>query len=67
MVGVDTIIQDIWEKINRARLLIADLKGKYSNAFYEVGLAHPLGQDVILLTQNINNVPFSLSENCYWN
>lgn len=60
IVGVNSIIQDIWEKINRARFLIADLTGKNANVFYEVGIAHALGKDVILLTQNINDVPFDL-------
>jgi hypothetical protein len=60
IVGVNSIIQDIWEKINRARFLIADLTGKNANVFYEVGIAHTLGKDVILLTQNINDVPFDL-------
>lgn len=54
------IIEDIWESINKARFLIADLTGKNPNVFYEVGVAHTVGKDVILITQSIDDVPFDL-------
>lgn len=60
IVGTGSITLDIWEKVNRARFLIADLTGKNPNVFYEVGLAHALGKDVILLTQTMDDVPFDL-------
>lgn len=58
--GPTQIIEDIWEKINRARILIADLTGKNPNVFYEVGIAHTVGKDVLLITQNMEDVPFDL-------
>lgn len=60
IVGTDLITYDIWEKINRARFLIADLTGKNPNVFYEVGLAHAISKEVILITQSIDDVPFDL-------
>jgi hypothetical protein len=54
------IIEDIWESINRARVIIADLTEKNPNVFYEVGVAHTVGKDVILITQNLEDVPFDL-------
>lgn len=54
------IIEDIWESIKKARFLIADLTDRNPNVFYELGLAHALNKDVILLTQDINDVPFDL-------
>ena len=54
------IIEDIWESINKARLIIADLTGKNPNVFYEVGVAHTVGKDVVLVTQLIDDVPFDL-------
>lgn len=54
------IIEDVWESINRARILIADLTGKNPNVFYEVGVAHTVGKNVILITQRIEDVPFDL-------
>ncbi len=60
VVGTNMITWDIWEKINRARVIVADLTGQNPNVFYEVGLAHALGKDVILLTQSMDYVPFDL-------
>lgn len=54
------IMGDIWRSICRARLVIADLTGRNPNVFYEVGLAHAIGKEVILLTQSMNDVPFDL-------
>ena len=54
------IIEDIWESINKARFIIADLTGKNPNVFYEVGVAHTVGKDVVLTTQSIDDVPFDL-------
>ena len=54
------IIDQIWERILRADLIIADLTGRNPNVFYELGYAHALNKSTILLTQNINDVPFDL-------
>jgi nucleoside 2-deoxyribosyltransferase len=56
----DAIIQDIFELIYCSQVVIADLTGKNPNVLYEVGLAHTLGKDVILITQNESDVPFDL-------
>jgi hypothetical protein len=58
--NVKPIIHDIWEYINKARLLIANLSGKNPNVFYEVGLSHALNKKVILITQRMDDVPFDL-------
>ena len=58
--GVTSITWDIWERINSARFLIADLTGRNANVFYEVGLAHAINKDVILITQSMEFVPFDL-------
>jgi hypothetical protein len=58
--GTNVITWDIWEKINRARFLIAELTDRNPNVFYELGLAHALSKDVILITQSMEFVPFDL-------
>ena len=58
--GTNLITWDIWERINRARFLIAELTDRNPNVFYELGLAHALSKDVILLTQSMEFVPFDL-------
>jgi Hsp70 protein len=58
--GAGLITWDIWEHINRARFLIADLTDRNPNVFYELGLAHALSKDVILITQSMDFVPFDV-------
>lgn len=58
--GPEVITRDIWISINKARLIVADLTGKNANVFYELGIAHALGKDVILMTQTMDDVPFDL-------
>jgi hypothetical protein len=55
-----TIIQDIVNLIDRAKVVICDCTGRNPNVFYEIGIAHALGRDVILLTQSLQDVPFDL-------
>jgi hypothetical protein len=54
------IIEDIWILINEAQLIIADVTGKNANVFYELGIAHTLGKDVIIITQNKEDIPFDI-------
>ncbi len=55
-----TIIQDIVSLIVRAKVVICDCSGRNPNVFYEAGIAHTLGKDVILITQDKRDVPFDL-------
>ena len=54
------IIEDIWRCTNEARILIAELTGRNPNVFYETGIAHTVGKEVILITQSMEDVPFDL-------
>lgn len=47
-------------RIRQAELIIADLTGSNPNVFYELGLAHTQTKNVLLLTQDIKEVPFDL-------
>ncbi len=40
--------------------MIADLTGQNANVFYELGLAHAISKDVVLVTQSMEFVPFDL-------
>lgn len=55
-----SVMEQIWEQIQKARVLLADLTGKNPNVFYELGLAHALGKPIILITGNLEDVPFDL-------
>ena len=54
------IMEDIWEYINNSRFIIADVTGRNPNVFYELGIAHTIGKDVIIITQKEQDVPFDL-------
>lgn len=58
--GISGVMQSVWEGINRARVIVADLTGRNPNVFYELGIAHTLGKPVIMLTQSMDFVPFDL-------
>lgn len=55
-----TIIQDIVNIIARAKVVICDCSGKNPNVFYEAGIAHAIGKEVILIAQSEHDVPFDL-------
>lgn len=54
------IIQDILEGLHTSDLIVADLSDSNPNVFYELGIAHAWKKPVILLTQDIEEVPFDL-------
>jgi hypothetical protein len=41
------IIQDVFSLLYRSRAVICDFSGRNANVFYEAGIAHTLGRDVI--------------------
>lgn len=56
----NNILGDIVGAIISSDLIVADLTGANPNVYYEVGIAHALNKNVILLTQNIEDLPFDL-------
>lgn len=55
------IIQDIVALIDRSAIIVCDCTGRNANVFYEIGIAHALGKEVILITQNASDIPFDLA------
>jgi hypothetical protein len=56
------IINDVWEMINYAGLIIADISTHNANVFYELGLAHTIGKKVVLIRQHEGEkAPFDLA------
>lgn len=56
----DHIMDDVISLIWRARVVISDLSMKNPNVFYETGIAHSLGRDVIQIAQSRDDVPFDV-------
>lgn len=59
-VFLGSMLERIYSQISRADLLVADMTGKNPNVYYEVGYAHALGKNVVLLTSIAQDIPFDL-------
>lgn len=55
-----SVVDQIWEHICKAKVLLADLTDKNPNVFYEVGLAHARGKPIVLAAAKLEDVPFDL-------
>lgn len=60
--GTGKIIDQIWNGITSARVLLAELTNRNANVLYELGLAHALHKPVVLICSKANedDVPFDL-------
>lgn len=60
------VLDDIWKGINEAELIVADITVHNANVFYELGMAHTLGKDVVLIHQKDGEkVPFDINSRRY--
>ncbi len=55
-----SVMEQIWEEISKAKLLLADLTNKNPNVFYELGLAHAARKPVVFTSGNLEDIPFDL-------
>ena len=55
-----SILKDIVQGIYKADVIIADLTGLNANVFYELGLAHAMNKKVIIITQDLSELPFDI-------
>jgi hypothetical protein len=55
-----SVVEQIWEQIEKGKLLLADLSGKNPNVFYELGLAHAARKPVVFTAAQVDDVPFDL-------
>jgi hypothetical protein len=54
------VIDEIWIKLCEAQIVIADVTGRNANVLYEMGLAHAIGKEVVILAQATSDIPFDL-------
>lgn len=55
-----SVVEQIWEQIAKAKILLADLSGKNPNVFYELGLSHAARKPVVFAASQVDDVPFDL-------
>lgn len=58
--GSRSIMHDVVQGIFDAELIVADLTSANPNVYYELGIAHAVRKKVILLAQDLEEVPFDL-------
>ena len=59
------ILQDVFSLIYRSKVVICDYSDRNPNVFYEAGIAHTLGREVIPIVQNPEHIPFDLRHHRY--
>ena len=55
------IMEDVVSLISRSRIVVVDCSGDNPNVFYEMGIAHTLGRDVIPISQSDRSLPFDIA------
>jgi hypothetical protein len=62
LLGGGNIIEDILRGMGESEIVVVDVTGRNPNVFYELGIAHMLKdvEKVILLSQEIDSIPFDL-------
>jgi hypothetical protein len=55
-----SVVEQIWDQIEKSKLLLADLSGRNANVFYELGLAHAARKPVVFTAALVDDVPFDL-------
>ncbi|WP_074406158.1 hypothetical protein [Aquimarina megaterium] len=58
--GTKKVLEDIWESILTAEIVVADISNRNPNVMYEVGISHTLGKPTILIAQSIEDIPSDL-------
>jgi nucleoside 2-deoxyribosyltransferase len=56
----ENIMERIYNQIEAADLIIAEMTGRNPNVFYEVGCAHAKSKLCVLLTKDARDIPFDL-------
>ena len=56
------MVEEIYKNIDSADFVIADMTGRNPNVFYEVGYADAKKKLILLLTKNINDIPFDFKQ-----
>lgn len=54
------IFPHILRLISRSRIVIANLSGRNPNVLYELGISHALAKTVIMVTSEVEDVPFDI-------
>jgi hypothetical protein len=59
------LVQDIFNLVCRAHIVVVDFSTKNGNVMYETGIAHTLGKHVVPIAQARTDIPFDLQHHRY--
>lgn len=57
----NNLLAHIVKEMLSSQLVVANISGRNPNVFYELGIAHALGKDVILISRSKDDITFDLS------
>jgi len=60
------IITHVIENLISAEIVIAELSGRNANVFYELGVRHAVGSNCILISDNLEDIPFPIVMEDSW-
>jgi len=55
------ILSHILSEMLASEIVVANISGRNPNVFYELGIAHALGKQVVLIAQNTKDITFDVS------
>jgi hypothetical protein len=55
-----SVVEQIWDQIEKSKVLLAEVTDKNPNVFYELGLAHAARKPVVFTSGCLEDVPFDL-------
>ena len=58
--GAKPLLDRLWEGIQEAEIIVADLTGQSPNVMFELGLAHVIGKRILILTMDTEDFPVDL-------
>jgi hypothetical protein len=56
----EEIITHVIEHLMTSDIVIADLSGRNPNVFYELGVRHAIGNNTVLIAEDLDDIPFDL-------
>jgi hypothetical protein len=59
------VIERIYNQINKADLIVAELSARSPNVLYETGYAHGLGKRLILIGRSEDDIPLDLNQHAH--
>jgi hypothetical protein len=61
----ERMIERIYNQINKADIVVAELSARNANVFYETGYARGLGKHVVLIARSEDDIPLDLGQHAH--